>query len=309
MDERKRQWLEKKRRQRRQKVLWIQGILIGIIVILFVICVGVMFLLFWGKEGVADDVGGKVCSTADGKNGETGQKEGTGSEQDEADEILDETMQKLKYFADANQISMSDYPKELIELLRKNSETEEFVWNYPLRKGNYSTGNLTEPLNGEEIPLIMQWDARWGYFVYGDNVMGLTGCGPTCLSMVASYLLKDPRLTPLYMAQYAIDNGYCVAGNGTAWDFMLTGARSLGLNAKEVPLHENTVKQYLQAGKPIICIMGKGIFTDSGHFIVFSGWKDGKIEIKDPNSREKSEMLWEFQEIQGQIKNMWVYTR
>lgn len=214
---------------------------------------------------------------------------------------------KIQKFAEKNHISIDEYPEEIIELLEKNAETEEFVLNYPLKKGTYSKQPLQEYLNKEELPLLMQWDSRWGYYAYGSSVLGITGCGPTCLSMVAMHLLQNPTLTPIYMADYAQNNGYYVQGTGTSWEFMSRGASELGLRARELPLDENMVKQHLQNGNPIICIMGQGDFTDSGHFIVLVGVENGKIKINDPNSRERSEKLWKFEEIKYQIKNLWVY--
>lgn len=192
-----------------------------------------------------------------------------------------------------NKLDINEYPEELIELLQKNPETEE---------------NLTE-LEKDKIPLLMQWDSRWGYYQYGDNVMGLTGCGPTCLSMVASYLFQNPALTPLYMAKYATRNGYSVSGSGTSWDFMSAGATDLGLRVQEVPLMESKIKNYLQQGYPIICIMGPGEFTDNGHFIVLTGVEGDKIRLNDPNSRKRSERLWEYEELKSQIRNIWVYQK
>ncbi len=37
-----------------------------------------------------------------------------------------------------------------------------------------------------EIPLLLQWDERWGYSVYGDNMIAVNGCGPTAVAMVVS---------------------------------------------------------------------------------------------------------------------------
>ena len=123
--------------------------------------------------------------------------------------------------------------------------------------------------------------------------MGLTGCGPTCLSMVAIHLLQDSSLTPIFVADYADRNGYYADGVGTAWSFMSQGASGLGLYAQEVGLDENRVMNYLRQGKPIICAMGRGDFTETGHFIVMTGVEDGKIKVNDPNSKDRSEKLWD----------------
>lgn len=199
-------------------------------------------------------------------------------------------------------------PEELLEVLEKNSETEAFVLNYPLKKGTYSKADLDECLNQSKVPLLLQWDSRWGYYGYGSSIIGVTGCGPTCLSMVSIHLLQDAKLTPVYLADYAKENGYYAEGIGTAWDFMTYGAENLGLNAQEVTLDENVVMRHLRQGRPIICAMGPGAFTESGHFIVLVGVEEGKIRVNDPNSKARSEKLWTFEEFKYQIKNMWAYS-
>lgn len=199
------------------------------------------------------------------------------------------------------------YPEELLELLEKNPETYEFVKNYPKKYGTVNREPLTEYANCNQMPLLMQWDERWGYYPYGDGVMGLTGCGPTCLSMVAIYLLGATELTPAWMADYSIQNGYCVPGHGTDWSLMEEGAEALGLLAEELPLNETTIAYHLQSGNPIICIMGPGDFTDNGHFIVLTDWEDGMVTINDPNSRANSAKQWRFEDIKYQIRNLWVY--
>lgn len=234
--------------------------------------------------------------------------DGNLSDEEELDLRRTLVMNKLEFFAQQNDFSVEEYPEEMIELLTKNAETENFVLKYPLEKDNYSTEVLDECLNQEEVPLLMQWDSRWGYYEYGDGVMGLTGCGPTCLSMVAIHLLQDSSLTPIFVADYADRNGYYADGVGTAWSFMSQGASGLGLYAQEVGLDESRVLNYLQQGKPIICAMGRGDFTETGHFIVMIGGEDGKIKVNDPNSKERSEKLWNFNDIKYQIKNMWVYS-
>ena len=52
--------------------------------------------------------------------------------------------------------------------------------------------------------------------------------------------------------------------------------------------------------------MGPGDFTSTGHFIVLTGYKDGKISVNDPNSHKNSEKLWSYEDIKDQIMNLWV---
>lgn len=212
---------------------------------------------------------------------------------------------KIKSFAKENGLSINDWPDELIDLLKRNSETESFVLNYPLKKNLTYDINLDEYAHSSSVPLFMQWDERWGYESYGDDMIALSGCGPTCLSMVCVYLLDDTSYNPKYISEFSENNGYCVADNGSAWTLISEGGKKLGLNVEELSLDENVVMQNLQAGNPIICVMGPGDFTSSGHYIVMTDYVDGKIKINDPNSKVRSEKLWVFEDIKDQINNLW----
>ena len=216
---------------------------------------------------------------------------------------------ELAIWAENNGVHYSDYPQSLVDVLWKSSEIKDFVYRYPFDKDKEYTVDLSAEANSDTVPLLMQWDKRWGYRIYGSDVLGLTGCGPTSLSMVALYRLNDASLTPAAVAKFSTDNGYCVPGNGTAWALMSEGARKLGLKSRQLPLDKSTVIKSLKNGDPIICIMGKGDFTTSGHFIVMVGVEDGKIRINDCNSRVRSEKLWEFDDIKSQIRNLWVYEK
>ena len=209
-------------------------------------------------------------------------------------------------FAEAHGLSRAAWPEELIELLERNPDAEEFVLNYPLKKDQSFEIDLSEHEHCKNVPLFFQWDERWGYTIYGSNVMGLTGCGPTCLSMVCLYLLDDAAYTPCYVADFAEENGYYVEGSGSAWTLISEGGETLGLDVTEIPLDEKRIVKNLELGNPVVCIMGPGDFTTTGHFIVLADCKDGRFVVNDPNSKTNSERLWSYDEIKGQIKNLWV---
>lgn len=209
-------------------------------------------------------------------------------------------------FAQEHELDLSDWPDSLRELLEKNPESKEFVLYYPLQKDETPDIDLSEYAHSSEVPLFLQWDERWGYSKYGDNIMGLSGCGPTCLSMVCMYILQDAKYSPRYIADFAQQNGYCVPGNGSSWTLISEGGVLLGLDVTEIPLDENRIMRNLEAGNPIICIMGPGDFTTSGHFIVMTGCEDGKIKVNDPNSPSRSGTLWDYDAIKDQIRNLWV---
>ena len=213
---------------------------------------------------------------------------------------------EIMAFSNAQDIDYSEYPQSLIELLYRNRETRDFVLNYPLLKDKKVKVDLSDYKNLEAVPLFMQWDKRWGYINYGNDVAGITACGPVCLSMCAYYLTGDESYSPDKMIKFALDEGYCVDGNGTSWELFSKGAVDLGFDVTEIGLDKDRVINNLEVGNPIVAIMGEGDFTTSGHFIVFSGTENGLIKVNDPNSYQRSELLWEFNDIKDQIRNLWV---
>ena len=212
----------------------------------------------------------------------------------------------VRDFAKQNGLSLSEWPEELLDLLEKNPEAQDFVLNYPIKKDLNPEIDLTEYLDTNDVPLLLQWDERWGYSQYAGELMGLSGCGPTCLSMVCLYLLDDASYTPEYIAEFATENGYSVSGNGSSWTLISEGGEKLGLDVIEIPLDENRIIRNLEVGNPIICVMGPGFFTSTGHFIVMTEYEDGYVKVNDPNSPNRSEQTWKLTEVMEQIRNLWV---
>ena len=209
-------------------------------------------------------------------------------------------------FAQDNNLSLSEWPDEVVELMEKYPQTEEFVLNYPLLKDKTFEIDISDSVYQYEVPLFIQWDERWGYSPYGYDMIANAGCGPVCLSMVSAYLLQDPTLDPKTVAEFSMDNGYCAPGDGSYWSLIYDGGEQLGLNVEEIPLVEQYIIDNLIDGNPIICNVSQGDFTYGGHFIVLADYVDGKIKINDPNSIENSEKLWTYEEICDQIEALWV---
>lgn len=214
-----------------------------------------------------------------------------------------ETEWKVKAYAEEHGAHFADYPQSLIELLERNPETETFVLGYPFREEG--TVDLTDYETGNAVPLFLQWDPNWGYEKYGRDFLAVTGCGPTCLAMAGYYLTGDENMTPDKIAGFAQRNGYYEAGYGSSWTLISEGTEKLGLKATELPLVKKKMVNALEAGNPVILAMGPGDFTTAGHYIVLTGVEDGKFRVNDPNSRENSQRLWSYEEIEGQIRNIW----
>ena len=213
-----------------------------------------------------------------------------------------EAKQTVKAFAEEKHISYGRYPEDLIELLEINPETADFVLNYPFRE------EMEIDLSGygrDTVPLFLQWDPMWGYEPYGSGCIGQTGCGPTCLAMAGYYLTGDDSFNPKTMADFAGENHYYASGYGSSWTLISEGGEKLGLTVRELPLVKGKMVNAVESGHPVILALGKGDFTSSGHYIVLTGMEDGAFRVNDPNSRVRSEKLWTYEELEGQIRNIW----
>lgn len=203
----------------------------------------------------------------------------------------------------------SQYPEELLSAVCNNPEMLDFALGYsePTKK---SSAGLKAEETGEKYPLLLQWDKRWGYVSYGSGCIGLNGCAPACVSMVCQILRDDKQeITPDKVAKYAEKKGYYKRGSGTAWSLMTEGSARFGIHGEETGLNRSNIRAELQAGHPVICSMREGDFTTQGHFIVLAAWKEGKIQILDPNSKARSSVLWEYERLEGQIKNLWAFRK
>ena len=156
------------------------------------------------------------------------------------------------------------------------------------------------------VPLLMQWDQRWGYIKYGSDMAALTGCGPVCLAMAGYYVTGDETFSPDNMVRFAWENGYYAKGSGSSWTLISEGGVKLGLDVTEIPLVKKRIVDNLEVKNPIILALGPGDFTTAGHYVVLVGVEDGKFRVNDPNSVINSQRLWSYEELEGQIRNIWV---
>lgn len=201
-----------------------------------------------------------------------------------------------------------EYPESLMLALSNNSEMLDFVKGY-LGAEHVANGGLTRAECKADIPLLIQWDKRWGYAPYGNSDVAISGCAPTCLSMVVVGLTGNTDITPAAVAKYAEEAGYYQKGTGTSWSLMTEGCEHYGIHGQELSLDRNVIMKHLDAGEPIICSMRPGNFTTAGHFIVLVKEVDGEIMVNDPNSKSRSKILWDYDTLEGQIKNLWGFAK
>lgn len=199
------------------------------------------------------------------------------------------------------------YPEKLLEMLSRNKDMISYMYDFGENKGHVYIDNIGKVTKGE-YPLLLQYDKKWGYGIYGDNVIAVNGCGPTSLAMVVAGLTGKNDTTPYDIAKYSYEKGYYTEEWGTKWDLMSTGIEPFGVTGKKIALSKQTLYNELNSGHPLIASMRPGDFTTVGHFIVLTGIKDDKIVVNDPNSKERSSKLWEYDVIAPQIKGLWTYS-
>lgn len=219
-------------------------------------------------------------------------------------ETAEQKLERVRKQAEAG-----GYPKSVIELLDKNPETVDFVADYGKKKDEPYADNIGVDLSKGGIPELLQWDERWGYAPYGTGIVATSGCGPTCMAMVAAGLNQDASITPAKVAAYGTEHGYVDEENNTYWKFMEEAGANWNLNSVGGMLSEEQVSAELAQGHPIICSMGPGDFTQIGHFIVLTGYENGNVKVNDPFSIKNTNATWSFANIKDQIKAMWVFSK
>lgn len=227
-------------------------------------------------------------------------------EENEIERTLKEMAGEYEEFTEVYEMRVN-YPKDMLAALCNNPEMIDFVKGY-LNAEKKASGEITRSELEERFPLFLQWDIRWGYASYGNSNIGMSGCAPTCLSMVIVGLTGNKDATPAQVASFAYENGYYIEGTGTSWSLMTNGCLEYGISGREIGLDKDIIFRELEQGHPIICSVRAGDFTTLGHFITLVGVEDGKIKVNDPNSTYRSNETWEYDRLMGQIKNLWSFS-
>ena len=87
-----------------------------------------------------------------------------------------------------------------------------------------------EPSGGMEIPLYLQ--GNYASVAWGDTTLAKSGCGPTCLAMVMSYLTGD-TITPPDMIAWC--GTTYLAPTGSTWEFFSSSGSALWSGIPECP--------------------------------------------------------------------------
>lgn len=155
-----------------------------------------------------------------------------------------------------------------------------------------------------DVVYYCQSDAQWADQLYGTDPIGPYGCGPTAMA-IAVATMTDTDTDPAKMAAWAADHGYWARRSGSYHSIVRGTAQGFGLEVQTVT--ERTperLRDILSSGGLAVALMGRGHFTDGGHFIVLRGTTlTGDILVADPNSLERSLQAWDPQLILDELSS------
>lgn len=189
-------------------------------------------------------------------------------------------------------------------LTGNDPDTIEFVYNknHKFTDFNFYKGESVKLKR--KTPYYLQWDNRWAYDnLYPTNI-GISGCGPTSLSMIISRLTNN-LIYPNEMAQKA---SKFMNDGGMDWAFIDHIAKEYNLKVTDINLDKDKMIKALEDG-PLLISVGRGYFTLYGHILVIDSYKDGKFIINDPNSVKNSIIEWGYDDISDQILKIWKFSK
>lgn len=164
----------------------------------------------------------------------------------------------------------------------------------------------------------LQIDKRWKslpYRVKGETAtIGGSGCGPTAAAMLIE-TITGKMFTPVDACKWSVDHGYKALNQGTYFGYFVPQFKAFNIGCKQLlgsrlsnqpnhPIHEQ-VKKYLSDGHYIIALMGPGLWTSGGHFIVVWDWDD-KVRINDPASTKEVRLNGDPSRFKKEVRNYWL---
>lgn len=141
-----------------------------------------------------------------------------------------------------------------------------------------------------------QGDSRWGDHLYGGvDPIRYYGCGPTVAAMLVNAFTDQP-ITPKEMADWCAENRCHAPGSGSYHSIFNKTLPAFGLQVESAAGADyDTAAELLRSGHVLVALMGKGEFTNGGHFIIITNiLENGNVSIADCNSLENTTMEWDL---------------
>ena len=197
----------------------------------------------------------------------------------------------------------------VIEHAEGNPNVIHFLYMWGQHTQSPDTFEYTDEEREAAIPLLMQWDYRWGFPTYGGGPAGLTACAPTCMAMIGFGLTGDESINPRSMYEYSAASGFWVSGQGTSWSIVTNAFPKHPIYCTQISVTQDAVAYELSQGHPVLINVGIGKFSAVGHFMVLAGVaEDGTFILNDPNNLENSSKTWSWGDLSTEITAAWSYS-
>lgn len=168
-----------------------------------------------------------------------------------------------------------------------------------------------ESLPSGEIPLLYTYDTRWGYIDYADGILGVTGSGPTALSMAAMGLTGKNTYDPASVAASITSSNLATGTTGMDDSYVSGHASDVGLTATGVEASSDGIYNPISEGQPVIIKLksDSGVGSATAHWALVIGVNpDNSVTVYDPTSSYASTHSWSLGAISSRTDTAYALT-
>lgn len=154
---------------------------------------------------------------------------------------------------------------------------------------------------------ISQHYEKFKNISYSGGTMSEYGCGPIALSIALNMKADKYLYDAVEIAEWAKVNGYTDSYRGTKWSMIdaYTQAHNIPVRGADINTIED-MKEIFDKGKIIVTTMGKGHFTDDGHFVVLVGLNElNQVNVLDSASIYRTNVSWNPETIIKESKGVY----
>lgn len=166
--------------------------------------------------------------------------------------------------------------------------------------------------------VYMQIDPKWKklpYRIPGETAtIGGSGCGPSSACM-AIESITGQKFNPVDACKWSVDHGYKALNAGTYFSYFVPQFKAFGIDCVQLSAKRfsndpgNTihdyVKEQISEGYYAIALMGPGLWTSGGHYILVWDWDD-KVRINDPASYKEARWNGDPDRFRRECRNYWL---
>ena len=161
-----------------------------------------------------------------------------------------------------------------------------------------------------ELPIHDYYQTNYKDVKYGSGTISSSGCGPTCVAMITTYMTGSVVSTPEVCRWCEAD--HYKAGDGTYGSVFPAAAERYGYTCVDMGLRYGDVLLEIASGKPAVVLVGPGTFTSTGHYMVIKGMtSEGELILNDPNGNNLNRYgtnKFPAAIVLGEAKNFWVFS-